>query len=63
MKSSQKGLLTDILTENADSVNTPSSTFSMYTQPVNFFLALHSPYLKHDLKSKSCALFAQTRFP
>ena len=30
----KKGLLTDILQENADSVNTPSSTFSMYTKSV-----------------------------
>lgn len=37
MKSWEKGLLTDTLTENADTVNTPSSTFSMYTQSVNFF--------------------------
>ena len=37
MKSSEKGLLTDTLTENADSVNTPSSTFSMYAQSVIFF--------------------------
>ena len=65
MKSQEKGLLTDTLQENADSVNTPSSTFSMYTKSVKLLLFL--PCIAHifvtQSEVKSYAPFAQARFP
>lgn len=57
--------MTDTLQENADSVNTPSSTFSMYTKSVKLFLFL--PRIAHSFVTqsevKSYAPFAQARFP